>query len=161
MANEVVDDVKEKGPMDDDYLKTIEELKKNTVSVEEFNKLKEENLKLLHSVVDGQQEEKKDEPEAVDVQELRKELFNKEQSNLSFWEKSLKLREELIRQGKPDPFLPMGHHVSPTQYDKDRVENLVKNVQECIDLAQGDSEFFTAELKRRTIDAMPMAKQNF
>lgn len=157
----MADEIKAENPMEQDYLEQIEKLKQTTVDKGQYDKLLEENRKLLSSIVDGQvfqQEEPKE--EKVDIQELRKELFSEDQhlNNLQYWEKALKLRKTLIAEGKNDPFLPFGHQVSPDVNDVARVENLVNVVQECIDNAQGDSIAFTNELNRRTKEAMPVLR---
>ena len=156
MAEE--DKTKETNPMEKDYLEEIEKLKANTVDKEQFEKLKEENKKLLKSIVDGKLvHEEEPQEEKVDVNQLRRDLFSEEGklNNLEYWEAALKLRQAEIDAGKRDPFLPYGHHVSPDVNDVSRVENLVNVVKECIDYAKGDSIAFTNELNRRTNEAMP------
>lgn len=149
-------------PMEQDYLEQIKELKEKSVSKEDYDKLLQENRKLLNSIVDGQMQEKEPEPEKVDVNQLRKDLFSEEQklNNLQYWQAALKLRQAEIDAGNKDPFLPYGHQITPTTQDVERVENLVKVVQECIESAKGDSIAFTNELSRRTIEAMPRISAN-
>ena len=57
-----------------DYIDTINKLKANTVDKAQFMKLKEENRKLLDSIVNGQglEQPKK---EKKDIDTLRKDLF--------------------------------------------------------------------------------------
>lgn len=149
-------------PMEQDYLEQIKELKEKSVSKEDYDKLLQENRKLLNSIVDGQMQEKEPEPEKVDVNQLRKDLFSEDQklNNLQYWQAALKLRQAEIDAGNKDPFLPYGHQITPTTQDVERVENLVKVVQECIESAKGDSIAFTNELSRRTIEAMPRISAN-
>ena len=149
-------------PMEQDYLDQIKELKEKSVSKEDYDKLLQENRKLLNSIVDGQMQEKEPEPEKVDVNQLRKDLFSEDQklNNLQYWQAALKLRQAEIDSGNKDPFLPYGHQITPTSQDVERVENLVKVVQECIESAKGDSIAFTNELSRRTIEAMPRISAN-
>lgn len=142
-----------------DYLSTIMELKKNTVSKDEYNKLREENKNLLQTLVEGGQLQKEDYVmEKVDIDALRKELFSEdcELNNLQYIEKTLKLRNALIDSGEPDPFLPVSSKNSPTIEEINKAENAAQVFQECIDYADGDSQIFTQELMRRTNDSMPM-----
>ena len=141
-----------------DYIEALKEMKAKTVAKEQYDKLKAENAQLLQALVDGGTlpvQETKEEP--VDLGKLRKELFNPDcdLTNLEFVERSLKLREEVIKQGGQDPFLPVGEHVSLTPEIIDGAERAAQVFQECIDLAQGDSGVFTAELQRRTKEVMP------
>ena len=140
-----------------DYLAAIKELKENSVNRSEYDKLRAENKKLIDAVVNGQsgQEEPvftKHSKEQID--DLRNELFNspKELNNLEYITKAMELREALMENGEPDPFLPVGKQISPTRDDLEGAEKVAQVYKECIDYAEGDSEVFTNELMRRTRD---------
>ena len=140
-----------------DYLAAIKELKQNSVDRSEYDKLRAENKKLIDAVVNGQpgQEEpavSKHSKEQID--DLRNELFNspKELNNLEYITKAMELREALIENGEPDPFLPVGKQISPTRDDIEGAEKVAQVYKECIEYAEGDSEVFTNELMRRTRD---------
>lgn len=140
-----------------DYLAAIKELKEKSVDRSEYDKLRAENKKLIDAVVNGQpgQEEQvvvKHSKEQID--ELRNDLFNspRELNNLEFITKTMELREALMENGEPDPFLPVGKQISPTRDDIEGAEKVAQVYKECIDYAEGDSEVFTNELMRRTRD---------
>lgn len=140
-----------------DYLAAIKELKQNSVDRSEYDKLRAENKKLIDAVVNGQpgQEEPvltKHSKEQID--DLRNELFNspKELNNLEYITKAMELREALMENGEPDPFLPVGKQISPTRDDLEGAEKVAQVYKECIEYAEGDSEVFTNELMRRTRD---------
>ena len=140
-----------------DYLAAIKELKEKSVDRSEYDKLRAENKKLIDAVVNGQpgQEEpaaSKHSKEQID--ELRNDLFNspKELSNLEYVTKAMELREALMENGEPDPFLPVGKQISPTRDDLEGAEKVAQVYRECIEYAEGDSEVFTNELMRRTRD---------
>ena len=140
-----------------DYLAAIKELKQNSVDRSEYDKLRAENKRLIDAVVNGQpgQEEPvftKHSKEQID--DLRNELFNspRELNNLEYITKAMELREALMENGEPDPFLPVGKQISPTRDDLEGAEKVAQVYKECIDYAEGDSEVFTNELMRRTRD---------
>ena len=140
-----------------DYLAAIKELKENSVNRSEYDKLRAENKRLIDAVVNGQpgQEEQvvvKHSKEQID--ELRNDLFNspRELNNLEFITKTMELREALMENGEPDPFLPVGKQISPTRDDIEGAEKVAQVYKECIEYAEGDSEVFTNELMRRTRD---------
>ena len=137
-----------------DYLTTIKELKQNSVDKSKYEQLRLENKRLLDSIVNGQELDLPKQDEMKSVKELRDTLFNGEQelSNLDFVKNALELRSALISEGKPDPFLPVGNQISPTDYDIQTAEKVAQVLQECVDYADGDSGVFTNELQRRTID---------
>ena len=140
-----------------DYLAAIKELKEKSVDRSEYDKLRAENKKLIDAVVNGQpgQEEQvsvKHSKEQID--ELRNDLFNspRELNNLEYITKAMELREALMENGEPDPFLPVGKQISPTRDDLEGAEKVAQVYKECIEYAEGDSEVFTNELMRRTRD---------
>ena len=140
-----------------DYLAAIKELKEKSVDRSEYDKLRAENKKLIDAVVNGQpgQEEQvvvKHSKEQID--DLRNDLFNspRELNNLEFITKTMELREALMENGEPDPFLPVGKQISPTRDDLEGAEKVAQVYRECIEYAEGDSEVFTNELMRRTRD---------
>ena len=141
-----------------DYIEAIKEMKQNTVDKATYNKLKEENKQLLNSLVNG---ETIDVPkkEEVDINALRKDLFNNDQTNLQYIEKALKLREALLEKGEKDPFLPYGKNIIPTDEDIATADRVARVLQECVDYADGDSDIFTNELQRITVDTAPQRKQ--
>ena len=140
-----------------DYITAIKELKQNSVDRSEYDKLRAENKRLIDAVVNGQpgQEEQvvvKHSKEQID--DLRNDLFNspRELNNLEFITKTMELREALMENGEPDPFLPVGKQISPTRDDLAGAEKVAQVYKECIEYADGDSEVFTNELMRRTRD---------
>ena len=140
-----------------DYIEAIAQLKKNSVDRSEYDKLRAENKKLIDAVVNAQpaQEEQvvvKHSKEQID--DLRNDLFNspRELNNLEFITKTMELREALMENGEPDPFLPVGKQISPTRDDIEGAEKVAQVYKECIDYAEGDSEVFTNERVRRTGD---------
>ena len=140
-----------------DYINAIKDLKQNSVDRSEYEKLRAENKRLIDAVVNGQpgQEEQvvvKHSKEQID--DLRNDLFNspRELNNLEFITKAMELREALMENGEPDPFLPVGKQISPTRDDIEGAEKVAQVYKECIDYAEGDSEVFTNELMRRTRD---------
>ena len=139
-----------------DYIEAIKEMKQNSVTRESYDKLKSENKQLLDALVNGKEIEiKKEEP--VDIDKLRKELFNKDghMSNLEYVSTALKLRDALLEKGERDPFLPYGDKVTLTADHYDKAETVATVLKDCVEFADSDSGIFTAELQRRTKDVMP------
>ena len=138
--------------------KALKEAKENSVSKEEYEKLKEENSKLIGEVINGGGHEPNGDnevtPEKADevIDNLKKELYgpNCDQlNNLEYWKKTLALRKAIIDKGEPDPFLPIGNKITPTPDDESKASRVAEVVQQCIDEAEGNSEVFTAILQSR------------
>jgi hypothetical protein len=158
MANEELTNVSQQENVNDsiDYIEAIKEMKQNSVTRESYDKVKAENKKLLDALVNGKDIEiKKEEP--VDINQLRKDLFNKDKqmSNLEYVSTALKLRDALLEKGERDPFLPVGEKVSLTAEHYETAEKVATVLKECVEFADGDSGIFSAELQRRTQETMP------
>lgn len=140
--------------MTQDYIAAIQELKQNSVEREKYNQLKAENKKLLDAIVNGQEIDVSKQENKRSIEEIRNELFNgeKDLSNLEFIQNALELRSALIEKGEPDPFLPVGNQITPTDADIAAAERVATVLQECVDYAEGDSAVFTNELQRRMVD---------
>ena len=140
-----------------DYIKAIKDLKQNSVDRSEYEKLRAENKELIDTVVNGlpgQEEQVVVKHSKEQIDDLRNDLFNspRELTNLEFITKTMELREALMENGEPDPFLPVGKQISPTRDDIEGAEKVAQVYKECIEYAEGDSEVFTNELMRRTRD---------
>ena len=133
-----------------DYIEVIKDLKENTVSREQYMKLKAENKKLIQTLVEGSGEVSGAAAPKVDVNQLRRDLFNVDGSltNLEYVDKALQLREALIEQGDKDPFLPWGKQISPTDADISTANKVATVLQECVDYANGNPSVFQSELMR-------------
>ena len=154
MNNDKINDQEniEEDPKDVDYIKAISDLKKNSVAREEYDRVIEENKKLLKSLVEGGQiaEPKNDPP---DISELRKKLFSDEDlNNYEYIDTVLQLREAIIANGERDPFLPVGDQVEVTADMIQGAQDTADALREMLDFADGDSRIFTAEYQRRVRD---------
>lgn len=149
-----------------DYIKAINELKQNSVPRKQYEELQKENKELLDTLINGGQVEMVDPANKPSIEDLRKGLFSKEaadkgMTNLEFVSRSLELRNAIIDNGGTDPFLPIGKGIDLTREDYEAAEFTAQQFQECIDIAKGNSEVFTAELMRRTVDnSLPTAKKS-
>ena len=135
-----------------DYIAAIKELKQNSVDRSKYEALRAENKKLLDSIVNGTTVELPPAEQKKSIEELRSEYLKEDQSNLEYITNTLKLREAIIAEGKPDPFLPIGEQIMPTDEDVKTAEKVANVLQECVDYAEGDSAVFTNELQRRLVD---------
>lgn len=138
--------------MTPDYLAAINELKANSVERSKYEELRAENKKLLDSIVNGTEVALPTKEEKKSIGELREAYLKEDQTNLEFISNTLKLREALMSEGKPDPFLPVGEQILPTDEDVATANKVAQVLQECVDYAEGDSAVFTNELQRRLVD---------
>lgn len=133
-----------------DYLEAIQKLKDNTVSKEQYEKLRAENKKLLNAVLNDQKADNKEEPvETVeqlqnDLRKIKSELANAQEkgmSNLEFTSKALKYREKAMKLGLQDPFVP-NTPTGPEENDFRSAERVAEVLQKCVDEAKGNPATF-------------------
>ena len=145
-----------------DYLAEIERLKSNTVDKTQYEKLLEDNKKLIQTIARNDERAKaneaaKNNEQPIDINKLREKMFNPNNTlnNLDYIQSALQLRKGLMDKGEPDPFLPIGNKITPTAEDVETAERVAKAFQSCVDYADGDPELFTQELQRITRDTGP------
>lgn len=163
MADEINNSVSQQENVEQDtnnYIEAIKEMKANSVDKAAYDKLKEENKQLLDALINGGQVTQELQKEPVNIDSLRKKLFSGEGelSNLDYMKTALELREALLDQGSPDPFLPYGQNIAPTDEDIRTADRVAEAIKSCIDYADGDSEIFTNELQRIMVDTSPVKR---
>lgn len=163
MADEINNSVSQQENVEQDtnnYIEALKEMKANSVNKAAYDKLKEENKQLLDALINGGQVTQELQKEPVDIDSIRKKLFSNEAelSNLDYMKTALELREALLDQGSPDPFLPYGQNIAPTDEDIRTADRVAEAIKSCIDYADGDSEIFTNELQRIMVDTSPIKR---
>lgn len=143
------------------YIEAIKEMRKNSVAKADYERLQAENKELMKALVNGETIDIEP-PKVVDVNALRKEIFDadKELLNLEYVTKALELRDAVIEAGGEDPFVPHGNKIAPTADDYEAAERVASVFKECVEYADGDSALFTQELMRRTIDVAPLMRKS-
>ncbi len=136
----------------DDPVDVINKLKESTVSKEDYDKLKKEYSKAIDALVKNKQLAQENETPKKSIKELREAYLKEDQSNLEQAISMMELRDALIESGEPDPFLPIGQNIQPDEDDVRAAKRVADVIKDCIEVAQGDSQVFTNELQRRTID---------
>ena len=138
-----------------EYIETIKRLKENSVSKEEYEKLKAENKQILNAYINDikpEAEEKKETVEELqgDLSDLKKDLARAQEagmSNLEYVSKALKYRETAMKLGLQDPFVP-NSPLGPDDNDFKTAQKVADKLQECVDQANGNPAVFTLSSKR-------------
>lgn len=144
---------KEPTAVEKNYLDVIQKMKENMVPKSDYDEAIKENRKLAEQLITSPnpQEQPK---EKVDIKKLQDQFSTSTQmTNLEFVSSALKLRKALIEDGKPDPFLPVGRRISPTEDDIRKANKVADAFEYCVDAAQGDPAIFNMELMRITRDS--------
>lgn len=147
----------------EEYIAAIENLKANSVSKEEYDKLKQENTQLIKAVAgegpapEGVQEQGKVKPNKAELQKKLLEAGETNLTNAEFVETALLLRKTIIDEGGVDPFLPVGAKISPQTDDILKADKTAEILQSCLDEARDedgkvDPDIFNAVLKKTIAD---------
>lgn len=136
-----------------DFITQLDDLKKNTVSRADYDRLKRDNQQLANALINGSGAEipgvtaPKEKP---DLDGLRKKIFNNScRNDLEYFTAVLELRDGLMADGQPDPFLPNNRDYRPTPQDEADAERIATNLKEAVEYADGDPAVFKTELQRR------------
>lgn len=164
MENENIEPKQEQTEVNrkDEAVDALIDLKKNSVPKTEYDELNARYKKVLDSVVNGGTVEVVNgEDQGHPIDELRKDLLNPEcnLSNLEYAKKALELRKKVMDEGKVDPFIPVGRQISATDNDIALANKVATVIEECIEIADGDSAIFTNELQRRTMDTVSFPRR--
>lgn len=145
---EVIDNVAETDTTAD-YIETINQLKQNSVSKDEYMKLKNENKQLLNAIASNQVVEVAAEPE-IDIKEVRENVF-KNHSNLSnreFVDNVVKLYDYELEHSGKNIFMPNDPNYIPTQDDINQVDNMVTGFKNALEEANGNDLIFNQYMER-------------
>lgn len=143
---QVVIEQPEQQPSEIDLALEIQKIKAESVTKEEYNRLKAEKNDLLRKVING--EKIADSGAPIDnnktVQDYRAKLEQPDLTNLEYIEAALELRGAVLEKDGIDIFADAdgGHAES--------AEKVATVLQDCVDQADGDSAVFTTLLQSRT-----------
>ena len=140
-----------------DYIEALKEMKQNSVSKEDYMKLKEENKQLLQAVVNGESIELENQ-KPVDINEIKQRIL-KAESSLDGISAALDLRDAIMAKGGTDPFLPAGKKIAATDEDIAIANKVAEGFRHCVEYADGDPHIFANELSRITVDTGPVRRR--
>lgn len=136
------------------YIDALNNLKQNTVSKEEYNKVVADNKKLVESLCNSGMTST-EEPETrratdEEVQYLHDKLMtsNSCRSDLELLDTALKLRAARLSRGEPDGALIHNHERRLTDADVDSRMYIIDGLQHMVDYSDGDSKLFISERQR-------------
>ena len=146
--------------LEQNYIEVIKELKENSVPKEDYDRVLDENKRLLNEYLNGGEPVSVPEEEKITEAQLREDLYGgkKELTNLEYWDKTIKLREMVMARGQIDPAVPVGHKYKPTSEDFAVSAKVFAEIGECVKAADGDPAKFNDLLDAKIIGGIPRAK---
>ena len=145
-------------------LKEVQEIKKNTVSREEYDRQVDRNKQLTKALVENQTQKEQPTPQAPDAQQLRTELFGSKKqdlNNLDYVTKALELRKQAIESGQRDPFLPTGGKDANSYTERERAERVASGLQQMVDEAKGNPDTFRRLMEENMEDDPVLVRNKF
>lgn len=159
MAEEVMTTTETTVEDTNNYIEAINNLKANTVSKDKYNQLKEENAKLLNSLVKGETLATAEVTPKKTAAEIRKELFTKEHNDLEYVKQTLELRDAVLEETGKDIFVSNSTTQPPKDEDYAAAQKTADVFKQCVEESNGDNALFLAHLQNRTLDvALPRRK---
>lgn len=141
--------------MEQDYLEQIQQLKQNTVSREAYDKMRDENKKLLETIINGGQMEAPAENTNIDYKaECSKLLREGKHTNLDYVKKALEIRNAGLKEGV-DMAMPFGPKAEYSENDAEIADFVANKLQELVDKADGNPSAFNFLLDQAMVDNMP------
>lgn len=135
-----------------EYIDTINELKRNSVSRTEYDKIREENRTLLSNIVNGTgaQTEQTVEAPVESLDDLRNRVFTNPKNDLEYVAGVLEIRDRVMAEGGTDPFVSDNGRYSATEEDYKAGERLAEGLKYCVEVADGNNDVFLNTLTRIT-----------
>lgn len=163
MAEEMTNEINNEVNDTQKYLDTINELKRNSVSREEYDKVRNENKTLLENIVNGRTLDAAAEEETPTptIQELSNKISgegHEDLLDLDFITSLCDLRDALMERDGVDYAAPTGSQYSADYNDKLTSQKVHDAFRHCIKVADGDNEVFIQEITRITNDVGAIRK---
>lgn len=144
----------EENQQEESMVDIITELRANTVPKDKYEKLEEDNRKLMKALANGETIQV-EAPKTPNIEELRKEFLDFEnKTDLQIAQNTLNLRNALLEAGEADIFLPNGKTAEITDQDVIDAQRVADLLQYSIDQSNGDSRIFSATLESKLVDTV-------
>lgn len=138
------------GSTTEDLLQALNEVKANSVSKTEYDKLREDNRALLNQIVNGTASTPTEEVDnKPTVAELRSKLGTAH-NDMEYVKSALELREAVLEETGKDIFA--NYAVDDISYEEQQAAMVADVFQQCLDQSDGNPAVFKAQLMTRLVD---------
>lgn len=143
------------------YIDQINDLKNNTVSRSEYEKVQKDNRDLFTALKNRQlvEESSNTETPKVPLSELRENFFNPDRTNLDYVKTALELHDRTLAETGINDFVPNSHMNSVTEEDLAAAGQVEEFLRSLVETANGDPNVFNIEYQRRVVDTVPMFRR--
>ena len=152
--NKIINDETENDDAYANLLSSYNEYKKNSVSMDTYNKVIERNNMLTDALFNGEslKDSSAEEPPRPTLDELREKLYGKSNKKLKhdmeYFAASLELRDRNLEETGIDDYVPAGRKYSPTVDDINTANRVADGIRHCLEVANGNPNVFESEFAR-------------
>lgn len=164
MADEQLNSVTGEGTNETEFdpISAIKDMKANMVNKSDYEKVLSERNKYLKALVNGTNDEKKEEKPKASIEELEQKIYGKNLDGKTSYKSSAEmlmamcdLRDALMEQrgydpgaGEHDPSIKTTWMYTPKDEDLEGSQEVVDYIRSCYEAAEGDPEMFHAYFKK-------------
>jgi len=127
------------------YAAALKKQKESSVPKDAYEKLKAEHEKLINDMIEGKNQPLVvdiSKPETVATKDLMNKILNdKGLSNREYVKTALQMRKQMLEDGRPDPFAPLGYKRSASLQERETADRVAKELQDCVDRSNDDAQF--------------------
>lgn len=143
MSEENIQQAVDESNADNDLVEALKQVKANSVSKDDYNKLRADNKKLIDALVSGEQLSQPQMPAQRSVEELQKAIYEHKGTDLEMASDILELYDRQKEMGN-NLFISSTNNMSPSEvqdaeYNAETVANYLRDV---IEKCEGDSNKF-------------------
>lgn len=170
MANEeeILDQQQpEVAPEDKNLLEAYNELKENSISKKEYERVLKRNEDLTQALIKNDKLDKDDEPKEPNMAKIKRltnELYSDKRgsmTNLEYCQKTVELRDAIIAEGGRDPFLPTSGENKDSYANQQTAEKVANGLRKMVDDANGSPEAFNSLYQARVEDIALPRRNNY
>lgn len=157
---------------EDDYIQMFQEFKKNSVSKADYDKLKEENKRLVASIFNGDselpdQDEEEAQPQVRSKEEVLKSikdnvaiLFSEDSNmtNLEGAQRIIQYHDDMLEYNGTDIFANTGDKFLSSADDKISPQRTYDYLKKCVESSQGDPTAFNVAFQAGLRQILPSKK---
>lgn len=157
----------EVNPEDKTLLEAYNDLKENSVSKKEYDRVLKRNEDLTQALIQNDKLDKDDKPKESNMDKIKRltnELYSdkrEDMTNLDYCQKTVELRDAIIEEGGRDPFLPTSGENKDSYANQQTAEKVANGLKQMVKDADGSPEAFNALYQARVEDVAVPKRNNY
>ena len=158
----------EVAPEDKTLLEAYNELKENSISKKEYDRVLKRNEDLTQALIRNDklniEDQEPKESNMAKIKRLTNELYSnnrEDMTNLDYCQKTVELRDAIIAEGGRDPFLPTSGENKDSYANQQTAEKVANGLRKMVEDANGSPEAFNSLYQARVEDVAVPKRNNY